>query len=132
MLPVFGTCVPPQSSTESPYLITRTSSPYFSPNNAMAPIALASAIGTLRCSSRAMALRTFLFASRSTASISSSVIFWKCEKSKRSSVGDTYEPFCSTCVPSTSLSASCNRWVAVWLHDVAKRLSVSIFAIIAA
>ena len=57
--PVRSTCVPPQSSREKtseelfaavvaevvlPIVTTRTCSPYFSPNNAMAPASLASAI----------------------------------------------------------------------------------------
>ncbi len=38
MSPVRRTCVPPQSSVEkSPNDSTRTSSPYFSPNSAIAP-----------------------------------------------------------------------------------------------
>ena len=40
--PERATCVPPQSSrAQSPTLTTRTTSPYFSPNNAMAPSSLA-------------------------------------------------------------------------------------------
>ncbi|KAG1226966.1 hypothetical protein G6F68_019659 [Rhizopus microsporus] len=35
--PVRLTCVPPQSSREKPISNTRTVSPYFSPNSAMAP-----------------------------------------------------------------------------------------------
>ncbi|MCY1532495.1 hypothetical protein D9M68_677750 [compost metagenome] len=35
--PVRPTCVPPQSSREKPMSSTRTVSPYFSPNSAMAP-----------------------------------------------------------------------------------------------
>ena len=42
--PVCARCVPPQSSREkSSMLTTRTVSPYFSPNSAMAPVATASA-----------------------------------------------------------------------------------------
>ena len=41
--PVLSTCVPPHSScAHSPTETTRTRSPYFSPNSAIAPIALAS------------------------------------------------------------------------------------------
>ena len=39
--PVAFTCVPPHSSTDSPKRITRTESPYFSPNSIIAPISLA-------------------------------------------------------------------------------------------
>ena len=49
------------------------------------------------------------FTKCSTLRISSSVTFWKCEKSKRNESGDTNEPFCSTCVPNTSRSASSNK-----------------------
>ena len=43
MWPVWWTCVPPHSSTEySPTSTTRTKSPYFSPNSAIAPWFLAS------------------------------------------------------------------------------------------
>ena len=129
MFPVFLTCVPPHNSTEEPYLMTRTSSPYFSPNNAIAPNSLAWAIGMFLNSSNAIASRTFLLARRSTFWISSSVIFWKWEKSKRRNCGETYEPFCSTCVPNTSRSASWSRWVAVWFAAVAWRASLLISAV---
>ena len=49
--PVAAACVPPQSSQESPNLITRTVSPYFSPKSAIAPIASACSIVALRFSS---------------------------------------------------------------------------------
>ena len=81
--PVAGTCVPPHSSTDSPYLITRTRSPYFSPKIAKAPIACALAIGTLRCSSKGIFIRINRFTMAATSASSSSVTFWKCEKSNR-------------------------------------------------
>ena len=34
-------------------------------------------------------------------------------------VAVTDEPFCSMCVPRSSLSALCNKWVAVWLFVTA-------------
>ncbi|CFU02720.1 Uncharacterised protein [Bordetella pertussis] len=37
MSPVRRTCVPPHSSREKPMSSTRTVSPYFSPNSAIAP-----------------------------------------------------------------------------------------------
>ena len=77
MFPVFATCVPPHSSTEEPYLTTRTLSPYFSPNNAIAPISRASAIGISRRSSRFIALRILELTRCSTFLISSGVNFWK-------------------------------------------------------
>ena len=43
---VLSRCVPPQNSSESsPIFTTRTVSPYFSPNRAVAPSFCASAIG---------------------------------------------------------------------------------------
>ena len=51
MSPVRATCVPPQSSVEkSPMLSTRTSSPYFSPNSAIAPALIASSYFISRAS----------------------------------------------------------------------------------
>ena len=45
---VARTCVPPQSSRESPAMSTsRTSSPYFSPKSIVAPRRRASSIGTM-------------------------------------------------------------------------------------
>ena len=52
-LAVLSTCVPPQSSMDlPPILTTRTTSPYFSPNRAMAPSFLASSIGISFVSTR--------------------------------------------------------------------------------
>ena len=83
MRPVAEACVPPQSSTESPNLTTLTLSPYFSPNNAIAPIALASSIVASLFSSSGESRRMSLLTSCSVFSSSSSVILEKCEKSKR-------------------------------------------------
>ncbi len=45
MSPVARTCVPPHSSTLKPGIdTTRTWSPYFSPNSAIAPAAMASCV----------------------------------------------------------------------------------------
>ena len=73
MFPVFLTCVPPHSSTESPNFTTRTRSPYFSPKRAMAPIALAAFIATSRNSSMGIARRTSIFTVSSTSRSSSAV-----------------------------------------------------------
>ena len=83
MLPVAEVCVPPQSSTEPPKRTTRTTSPYFSPNRAIAPIARASSIVASRFSQRGSLARMRALTFFSTASISSSVILAKWEKSKR-------------------------------------------------
>ena len=47
---VFFTCVPPHNSTESPNFIVLTTSSYFSPKRAIAPLSIASCIGTSRFS----------------------------------------------------------------------------------
>ena len=103
--PVLRAWMPPQNSQLGPKRTTRTVSPYFSPNKATAPIALASSTGVLRCSSSGRSWRIRSFTRRSTSRSSSSVTFWKCEKSKRSVSGATNEPFCSTCSPSTAFKA---------------------------
>ena len=83
MVPVLRVWVPPQSSTESPNRTTRTTSPYFSPNRAMAPILRASSMVASRFSMSGKSERMSWFTRISTARSSSSVIFWKWEKSKR-------------------------------------------------
>ena len=137
MSPVRRTCVPPHSSIDhdllaffacpppaglSPMPIdtTRTSSPYFSPNRAMAPVSMASSMAISRVSTGAFC-RMMAFAMSSTAATSSALIGLVCEKSKRSRSGATSEPFCATWVPSTWRSASCSRCVAEWLARVAER-----------
>ena len=127
MSPVRFTCVPPQSSTDhallapgatAPIDTTRTSSPYFSPNSAIAPEARASSSAISRVSTGVFSSSTAL-AMSSTALISSALIGLVCEKSKRRRSGETSEPFCATWVPSTWRSASCRRCVAEWLARVA-------------
>jgi hypothetical protein len=75
---------------------TRTRSPYFSPNSAIAPNpALGHAhlvdlgLGVARiCALTIASMRASL----------SALIGWKCEKSKRRRSGATSEPFCVTCL----------------------------------
>ena len=85
------TCVPPHSSRDqlpSPTSIIRTTSPYFSPNSAIAPSARAS-------SSVVVSARTGWLASTqsltccSTSPSSSGVSGWPWVKSKRSLSGPT-------------------------------------------
>ena len=123
MSPVRCTCVPPQSSTEKPPPIvsTRTSSPYFSPNSAIAPFAFAVSMSVTWISTAELA-RICSFTRRSTARICSGVIASKCEKSKRRRSASTSEPFCATCSPSTWRSAACSRCVAEWFNAVAWRM----------
>ena len=88
MSPSALTWVPPQSSTEyarsssSPIERTRTSSPYFSPNRAIAPDEIASSMLIRRVPTGRFS-RMWRLTSASTVSISSRVIGLLCEKSKR-------------------------------------------------
>ena len=102
------------SPVRLPMLTTRTSSPYFSPNSAIAPLLIASS-GAIRWVSTGGVLQNHgvgqvLDLADLVASSASYV-----EKSKRSRSGATSEPFCATCLPSTSRSASCSRCVAEWI-----------------
>ena len=116
MEPVAGTWMPPHNSFDEPNSIMRTVSPYFSPNSIMAPAAWASAMAMSLCSVQAKLARMRCCTKRSILVSSSSVTFWKCEKSKRRPSGLTNDPFCSTCVPSTSRSASWSKCVALWFR----------------
>ena len=121
MSPVARTCVPPHSSTLKPGIdTTRTRSPYFSPNSAIAPAAIASCVFfTSVCTG--VFRRICSLTMRSISSDCSRVTALKCTKSKRSRSGATSEPACLTCGPSTCRSAACSRCVAVWLRRVASR-----------
>ncbi len=125
MSPVARAWVPPQSSVEnSPNEITRTRSPYFSPNSATAPASIASGYDISRTEALAFA-SIHWFVRSSIRSISSGDSGASCVKSKRSRSGATSEPFCSACGPSTERSAACKRWVPEWLRTVAARASAS-------
>ena len=127
--PVLATCVPPQNSFEkSPMETTRTVSPYFSPKRALAPVFLASSM-FITCVTTSRFSAIFSFTIASTLSSSSLVIAEKCVKSKRSLSGVTREPACSTCVPSTTRSASCKRCVALWFLAVAALLASSTLSV---
>ena len=130
--PVRLTCVPPHSSTEkSPILSTRTTSPYFSPNSAMAPEAWASSCDINFVSTSKLARISRL--TRASISVScSGIIASKWEKSKRSRPASTSEPFCCTCSPSIWRSAACNKCVAEWLQAMSCRLCSSTFALVSA
>mmetsp|Transcript_16790 Transcript_16790/g.43553 ORF Transcript_16790/g.43553 Transcript_16790/m.43553 type:complete len:247 (+) Transcript_16790:385-1125(+) len=102
---VLATCVPPQSSMLRPGTsTTRTVSPYFSPNMAVAPAALASAMGIVATCS-ACASCTHSFTSPSTCCTSSSVMPRGRLKSKRRRSASTSEPCWLVPSPSTRLSA---------------------------
>ena len=122
MSPVRRTCAPPHSSmlltgcpaysTLPPTRTTRTVSPYFSPNSAVAPAAFASAMG-ISCHVTGKFALTQRLTSSSTAAISGAARAEPCEKSKRRRSGATSDPFCATPSPSTARSAACSRCVAV-------------------
>ena len=94
-------------------LTTRTVSPYFSPNRAMAPVFFASSrlISSVTTESPAW---ISLFTISSTRLISSGVMAEKWVKSKRRRSLVTKEPACSTWSPRTVRSALWSKWVALW------------------
>ncbi|MNP05239.1 hypothetical protein D3C76_971850 [compost metagenome] len=130
MSPVRETWVPPQSSTEKspPMLSTRTWSPYFSPNSAVAPFCLAVSISVSSVST-SLFLRISALTMSSRAFSCSGLIASKWLKSKRRRWLSTSEPFCCTWSPSTWRSAACSRWVAEWLSAVAWRTEASTSAL---
>ena len=130
--PVFFTCVPPQSSVEkyllpsSPINTTLTSSPYFSPNKAIAPCSIPSS-GVISRVTTSVFEFTNLLTFSSIFFISSSVIGFIWLKSNLNLSGATNDPFCITCVPKVLLRDSCNKCVAEWYALMFWRLSVFIF-----
>ena len=128
MSPVALTCVPPHSSWVLPMLSTRTVSPYFSPNSIIAPVFCASSID-ISCATVPALPRISALTIASIWRICASVTGALCAKSKRVRSGVTSEPFCCTCVPSTSRSALCIRWVALWLRTMRARRSPSTLAV---
>mmetsp|Transcript_3666 Transcript_3666/g.13169 ORF Transcript_3666/g.13169 Transcript_3666/m.13169 type:complete len:253 (-) Transcript_3666:2017-2775(-) len=122
---VFDTCVPPQSSMLTPGTSTTlTSSPYFSPNIATAPAALASSIAML-CVSRGIASPIHPLIRASTCDISSGVTGRGQLKSKRRRSKSTNEPACVIPPSTTSFNADCKRWVDVWFVLARRRRSSS-------
>ena len=133
---VLAACVPPQSSRENgwssaPTETTRTTSPYFSPNRATAPAALASSMPMTRVTTGLEAKICWLTRS-STALSCSEDRASKCVKSKRRCSGVTSEPAWETCSPRTCLRAASSRCVAVWLRRRKPRRSASSAAVTAA
>ena len=118
---VLLTCVPPHSSMDTPGTsTTRTTSPYFSPNIAVAPFALASAMGISRASSTTASPTQPL--TRASICLSSSLVGARgALKSNRRRSKVTSEPACDTSSPTTSLSADCSRCVAVWFALARRR-----------
>ena len=103
MSPVRLTWVPPHSSTDQPIVLpppspiatTRTSSPYFSPNSARAPEAIASSTAQQPGDHRRV-LHHDVVGDILDALDLLGLIGFGCEKSKRRRSGATSEPFCAT------------------------------------
>ena len=123
MSPVRCTCTPPHNSMLEPMFSTRTLSPYFSPNNIMAPVALAASMSITRALACALSKISALTLA-SIAVICASVTGALCAKSKRVRSALTKLPFCCTCSPSTSRRALCIKCVALWLRMVLARMSM--------
>ena len=131
MSPVRLAWVPPHSSTEklsAPIESTRTSSSYFSPNNAMAPSAFADSM-SISLVLTSVFTRICWLTFFSTADNSSAVMASKWAKSKRKRSYVHKEPFCWTCSPNCSRNAACNKCVAEWCSAVCSRLASSTFAV---
>ena len=127
---VLSMWVPPQNSLEKPSSTetTRTTSPYFSPNRAMAPLCLASSMG-ISTMETGTALRISSLTSSSTWASSSGVRAEKWVKSKRTWRSLTSWPACSTWSPRTLRRAAWSRWAAVWLRIMARRRWPSTLAV---
>ena len=100
---------------------TRTSSPYFSPNSAIAPARDRVVVVHQARLDRGVGADLARSPAARSRAAASGVTAAKCEKSKRSRSGATSEPFCVTWSPSTLRSAACSRCVAEWLSAVAWR-----------
>ena len=125
MSPVLEAWIPPHSSVEkSPIDSTRTSSSYFSPNNAIAPFFFADSM-SITLVSITWLRRICALTRRSTSFNSAAVTASRCEKSKRRPSAFTSEPFWVTCSPSNWRSAACSKCVAEWFREIAARRSAS-------
>ena len=103
---------------------TRTRSPYFSPNRAIAPIARASSwLMTSACTARS-ATSTSLTVCSTSASTDAGTAPVEA-KSKRSRPGAFSDPAWVADSPRASRIAWCTRWVAVWAREIACRRSRS-------
>ena len=97
---------------------TRTVSPYFSPNRAMAPFFLASSMGSTSVWTL-LPMSTMSLTMALTRPSSSGVRAEKWVKSKRRRSGSTREPDWWTWSPSTERRAASSRWVAEWARMMA-------------
>ena len=118
-------CVPPHSSrAQSPTATTRTASPYFSPNSAIAPESRASSwVMNSACTARSSSSTSLTLASTSDSTDTGSAD--GALKSNRNRPGAFSEPAWVAVSPSASRIALCTRWVAVWAREIARRRSMS-------
>ncbi len=117
--------MPPHSSrAQSPTETTRTSSPYFSPNSAIAPDLTASAwLMISACTARSSRITSLTRAS--TSAITDSGTAPAAEKSKRNRPGAFSEPAWVAVSPSASRNALCTMCVAVCAREIDSRRSRS-------
>ncbi len=125
---VLWTWVPPHSSLEkSPMVTTRTCSPYFSPNSAMAPWRLASSIGMTSAWTSSSRERTSLIFCSTSVRTAPGTAFGE-PKSKRKRPGWFSEPAWAAVGPRASRRAWWVRWVAEWARAMARRRRTSMAA----
>ena len=117
--------MPPQSSrAQSPTETTRTWSPYFSPNSAIAPDLRASSwVMISACTPRSASTRSLTRAS--TSAIADGGTAPVAEKSNRNRPGAFSEPAWVAVSPSASRNALCTMWVAVCARLIDLRRSMS-------
>ena len=118
-------CVPPHSSrAQSPTETTRTWSPYFSPNSAIAPERTASSwLMISACTGRSASTRSLTRASTSCSTeVGTAPV---AEKSKRNRPGAFSEPAWVAVSPSASRNALCTMCVAVCARLIDRRRSTS-------
>ena len=108
-----STCVPPHSSrAHSPTETTLTRSPYFSPNNAIAPDATASACVITSAVTKRSSVSTVLTLASTSAKTDAGTADGLA-KSKRKRPGEFSDPACVAESPSASRNALCTMCVAV-------------------
>ncbi len=106
---------------------TRTRSPYFSPNSAMAPCFLASSmLMTSAWTSSSRESTSLIRCSTSVRTVPGTALGEP--KSKRKRPGEFSEPAWAAVGPSASRSAWWVRWVALWARAMARRRLTSIAA----
>ncbi len=106
---------------------TRTESPYFSPNIAMAPALRAwSIVMTSAVTSSSRVSTSLIFCSTSVSTLPGTAAGEP--KSKRKRPGAFSEPAWAAVGPSASRSAWWVRWVAEWARAIARRRSTSMVA----